>query len=201
MSWERDRRTIFNLKIQDYKRHHDYLVTEGDVLLFLLLLQTKLYVFSMALVEPELPALVCLSRADSCSIDSIRRRTEPPLIITCWQKNWPIKQCFFVLISTNQLLDWEEVLLIFSPLANLSRANAMTLAKPEWIQMVKLSKLTWNWTNYLNSWLCDDVLCQGNIGRSAWLERNRMHSEMFQHVKHRLKPEMLHSTLPFRTDC
>jgi len=45
--------------------------------------QTKLYVFSMARVEPELPPLVCLSRADSCSIDSILRRTEPPLIITC----------------------------------------------------------------------------------------------------------------------
>lgn len=45
--------------------------------------QTKLYVFSMARVEPELPPLVCLSKADSCSIDSILRRTEPPLIITC----------------------------------------------------------------------------------------------------------------------
>ena len=45
-------------------------------------LHTKLYAFSMALVDPEWPPFVCRSSCGSCSIDSIRRRTDPPRMIT-----------------------------------------------------------------------------------------------------------------------
>lgn len=48
--------------------------------------------------------------------------------------------------------------------------------------------------------LTQNELCQGYIRCASTFERDRMKTEMLQHVEHRLEPEMLNVALAFRVD-
>lgn len=167
----------------------------------------------MARTDPE--SAPPASSGVSCSMESMRRRTEPPRMITsrfsggvgarrsgmktppAWRND--DGTCSAFPASKQQAQATRNATTIGDFSANGSSRGRICVLSLSFFCLLSSLSAAGSRAD-LERWFGHDVLGESDVGRPARLERDGVESKVFQHVEDGLEPEVLHPTLALAAD-